>query len=68
MTFVALILFGMRNCKKEGQLARTDVEKAQYIENIATLRDFAKDHGIKIHIKSDTLRFIGELPPKSKGV
>ncbi|VVB51999.1 Uncharacterised protein [uncultured archaeon] len=66
MTFADLIIFGMWNYKDEGRIAKLPESIAQYKQNIQTLREFGARHNIKIHIKSDTLRAIGELPPKTK--
>lgn len=56
LKFVDLIIFGKWNYDH-----RATTEKAQYDyrSNVSTLRDFCKSNSIRLHIKSDTLRFVG---------
>uniref|UniRef100_A0A6M3MFL9 Radical SAM superfamily protein n=1 Tax=viral metagenome TaxID=1070528 RepID=A0A6M3MFL9_9ZZZZ len=55
--FVDLIVLGMWNYDRR---ARTDEAREDYRRIICIFRDFCKEHGIRYHIKSDTLDFIGE--------
>ena len=55
--FLDLIVFGKWNYDRR---ASTDLARLDYIRDIAILRDFCKENSIRLHIKSDTLKFIGE--------
>jgi len=55
LNFVDLIVFGMWNYDKR---ARTDFARGEYAANIDTLTDFCKSNNIRLHIKSDTLKFV----------
>jgi len=54
INFVDLIVFGKWNYDKR---ANTEQAKIEYAQNIEILRDFCKSNGIRLHIKSDTLKF-----------
>ncbi len=54
--FVDLIVFGRWNYDAR---ANTLEARQEYSDRINTLTDFCKAHGIKWHIKSDTLKFVG---------
>jgi len=60
LNFVDLIIFGMWNYDKR---ARTEEARKEYTENIAVLTDFCKENNIRLHIKSDTLKFIAKENP-----
>jgi len=53
--FVDLIVFGKWNYDKR---ASTEQARGEYQHNVETLTDFCKSNNIRLHIKSDTLRFI----------
>jgi len=55
LNFVDLIIFGMWNYDKR---ARTEQARIEYAENIQVLTDFCKSNDIRLHVKSDTLKFI----------
>jgi len=55
LNFVDLIVYGMWNYDAR---ARTEEARREYAENIQTLIDFCKSNNIRLHIKSDTLRFV----------
>jgi len=59
LNFVDLIVFGMWNYDKR---ARTDFARGEYAANIDTLTDFCKSNSIRLHVKSDTLKFVEGLP------
>jgi DNA repair photolyase len=52
---VDLIVFGKWNYDKR---ASTPQARQEYSQNIDTLRDFCKSNNIRLHIKSDTLKFV----------
>lgn len=52
--FVDLIVFGMWNYDRR---ARTPQSCQEYAEDITVVRDFCKSNDIRLHIKSDTLKF-----------
>lgn len=56
--FVDLIVKGKWNYDKR---CNTEEAKQGYAVIISQFEDFCKEHGIKYHIKSDTLRFIGDM-------
>jgi len=51
-----LIVFGKWNYDKR---ANTEEARKEYAENIQVLTDFCKSNDIRLHIKSDTLKFVG---------
>lgn len=53
--YVEFIIFGKWNYDKR---AKTDKARQEYAEIVPQFIDFCNDHGIRHHIKSDTLRFI----------
>jgi len=55
LNFVDLIIFGMWNYDKR---ARTEQARIEYAENIQILTDFCKSNNIRLHVKSDTLKFV----------
>ena len=55
LKFVDLIIFGVWNYDKR---ARTEEARREYAENIQVLTDFCKSNNIRLHVKTDTLRFI----------
>lgn len=55
LNFVDLIIFGKWNYDKR---ARTEEARREYAANIAVLTDFCKSNNIRLHIKSDTLKFV----------
>jgi len=55
LNFVDLIIYGMWNYDKR---ARTEEARKEYAENIQVLTDFCKSNNIRLHVKSDTLKFI----------
>jgi len=57
LKFVDLIIFGKWNYDSR---ARTELAKQEYEEEINVLRKFGRKHNIRVHIKTDTLKFIGE--------
>jgi len=59
LKFVDLIVFGKWNYDPRG---RTEQARAKYAEDVKTLREFGLKHGIRIHVKSATLKFIGKKP------
>jgi DNA repair photolyase len=52
--FANLIIFGKWNYDKR---ANTDQAKQEYADDIHILRDFCRSNGIRLHVKSDTLKF-----------
>jgi len=54
--FVDLIIFGKWNYEP---LATGPDAEIAYRANVHDIRDFCRSHGIRLHIKADTLRFIG---------
>ena len=54
LNFVDLIVFGKWNYDPR---ARTEEARQEYAENIQTLTDFCKSNHIRLHIKSDTVKF-----------
>lgn len=57
LKFVKLIIFGMWNYDAR---AKTEQAKQDYTENILTVRDFCKSNKIRLHVKSDTLKFVAD--------
>jgi len=57
LNFVDFMILGMWNYDPR---ARTEEAREDYKRTIDTFRDFCKEYGIRYHIKSDTLTFIGE--------
>jgi len=55
LNFVDLIVFGKWNYSK---LASTEQARLEYAENVQVLEDFCKSNNIRVHVKSDTRRFI----------
>lgn len=55
LVFVDLIILGKWNYDPR---AKTDEARKDYRRTIDTFRDFCKEHGIRHHIKSETLDFI----------
>jgi len=55
LNFVDLIVFGKWNYDKR---ANTDEARKEYAKDIEVLTDFCKSNNIRLHIKSDTLRFV----------
>jgi DNA repair photolyase len=53
---VNLIVFGKWNYDKR---ASTEQAKQEYTDNIDILTDFCKSNNIRLHVKSETLAFIG---------
>lgn len=53
--FVDLMVLGMWNYDPR---ARTDEAREDYRQIVGTFRDFCKEHGIRHHVKSETLEFI----------
>lgn len=51
---VDLILFGKWNYDSR---ARTEEARIEYAQNISVLEDFCKGNQIRLHVKSDTMRF-----------
>jgi len=58
LSFVDLIVFGKWNYDKR---ARTEQARRDYAENVQVLTDFCKENKIRMHVKSDTLKFIGNV-------
>lgn len=56
LSFVDLIVFGKLNYDPKG---RTPQAREDYTRNVEELTDFCKAHRICLHVKSDTLNFIG---------
>ena len=54
LSFVDLIVFGKWNYDPR---ARTEAARGEYAENIKVLTDFCKSNNIRLHVKSDTLKF-----------
>jgi len=54
LNFVDLIIFGKWNYDAR---ARTEQARKEYGENIAVLTDFCKSNNIRLHVKSDTMKF-----------
>jgi DNA repair photolyase len=59
LSFVNLIVFGKWNYDPRG---RTPQAREDYSHNVEELTDFCKSHGIRLHVKSDTLKFIEAEP------
>ncbi len=57
LNFVDFIVFGKWNYDKRG---RTEKAREEYIEIVSEFEAFCQDYSIKYHIKSDTLKFIGQ--------
>jgi len=55
LNFVDLIVFGVWNYDKR---ARTEEARREYAENIQVLTDFCKSNNIRVHVKSETLKFV----------
>lgn len=55
LKFADLIVFGKWNYDKR---ANTEQARKEYAENIHILRDFCKSNHVRLHVKSDTLKFI----------
>jgi len=55
LNFVDLIIYGMWNYDAR---ARTQEARGEYAENIQVLTDFCKSNNVRMHVKSDTLKFI----------
>ena len=55
--FARFIVFGKWNYDSR---ANTDAAKLEYADYVTKLREFCERNGIRCHIKSDTLKFIGE--------
>ena len=55
LKFVDLIVFGKWNYDKR---ANTEQARQEYKENIEILRDFCKSNHVRLHVKSDTLKFV----------
>jgi len=55
LNFVDLIVFGKWNYDKRAQ---TEEAKREYAENVQVLTDFCKSNNIRLHVKSDTLKFV----------
>ena len=55
LSFVDLIVFGGWNYDAR---ARTEQARAEYAVTVKLLKEFCGDHSIRLHVKSDTLRFI----------
>jgi len=62
LSFVDLIVFGKWNYDSR---AKTEEARREYCENITILTDFCKDNNIRLHVKSDTLRFVKGEKAKS---
>jgi len=58
--FVDLIVFGKWNYDKR---VRTEEARREYAENVQILTDFCKENRIRMYVKSDTLKFIGNVKP-----
>ena len=60
--YIDLIVFGMWNYDPR---AKTEEARKEYAEDIEILTDFCKSNDIRLHVKSDTMRFIEGLkePP-----
>jgi len=56
LKFVDLIVFGKWNYDKR---ANTEQARIEYAQDIEILRDFCKSNRVRLHIKSDTLKFVG---------
>jgi DNA repair photolyase len=56
LNFVDLIVFGKWNYDPR---ARTEEARRDYAENVQVLTDFCKSNNIRLHVKSETLKFIG---------
>jgi len=54
LTFVDLIIFGKWNYDKR---ANTEEARREYADDIFVLSDFCKSNGIRLHVKSNTLKF-----------
>jgi len=54
LNFVDLIVFGKWNYDKR---ANTDEARKEYAKNIEVLTDFCKSNNIRLHVKSDTMKF-----------
>jgi DNA repair photolyase len=59
LSFVDFIVFGKWNYNTQ---TSTAAAKAEYTELVDRFRDLCNVYGIRYHIKSETLKFIGELP------
>jgi len=57
LNFVDLIIFGKWNYSS---LANTEEARREYAENMQVLTDFCKENNIRMHVKSDTLKFIAK--------
>jgi len=57
LKFVDLIVFGKWNYDKR---AGTEQARIEYAENVQVLTDFCKSNNIRLHVKSDTLKFIAK--------
>jgi len=57
LNFLDLMVLGMWNYDPR---SRTDEAREDYRKTIVTFRNFCKEHGIRHHVKLDTLTFIGE--------
>jgi len=55
--YVDFIVFGKWNYDKR---ARTEKAHQEYAEIVPQFIDFCNDHGVRYHIKSDTLKFISQ--------
>ena len=55
LSFVDHIVFGRWNYDAR---ARTEQARVEYAVTVKLLKEFCEDHDIRLHVKSDTLRFI----------
>ena len=58
VNLVDFIIFGKWNYDKR---AKTEKARQEYAEIVPQFIDFCKDYGIRYHIKSDTINFIGGM-------
>jgi len=66
LSFVGFMVLGKWNYDKR---ARTEKARQEYAKIVPLFEDFCNDHGIRYHVKSDTLRFIGrDVPPEVERV
>lgn len=59
LAFADFIIFGKWNYNV---VASTPAARAEYKNSVDVFRGFCKSHGIRFHVKSETLKFIGEAP------
>jgi hypothetical protein len=58
LAFVDFIVFGKWNYDVRSS---TPEAKEEYLDYVYTFRDFCKANNIRYHVKSETLKFIGEV-------